>query len=105
MSVFTPETKEFYDKTGWRLEDGRSVDERLFGDREQGPLRARLHRERTDRVRAALQLAGPPLRLLEGGCGGNPSPQLLDLCSHYTGVDVSTTGLQLAAARLQERGV
>jgi len=105
MSGFTPETKEFYDNTGWRLEEGRTVDDLLFGDYERGPLRAALHEERTRRVRDALRLAGSGLKLLEGGCGGNPSLGLLDLCSHYTGVDISTTGLHVAAERLQNAGV
>src|SRR5688572_26282170 len=102
MSGFTPETRDFYDKTGWWLKDGQTVDALLFGDRETGPLRKALHAERLERVRAALQLAGPRLRLLEGGCGGNPELGLLDLCSHYTGVDVSTTGLEVAADRLRD---
>jgi SAM-dependent methyltransferase len=105
MTGFTPETKEFYDETGWRIREGRTVDAVLFGDHETGPLRATLQRRRLDRVRAALQQAGAGLRLIEAGCGGNPSMGLLDLCSHYTGVDISTTGLQLAEERLRDAGV
>ena len=105
MTGFTPETKEFYDAIGWRIRDGRTVDDHLFGDRETGAIRASLKRQRLDRVRAALQQAGSGLRLLEAGCGGNPSTGLLDLCSHYTGVDISTTGLQVAEERLRGAGV
>jgi SAM-dependent methyltransferase len=105
MNAFTPETRDFYDKTGWELQGGQTVDAVLFGDRETGPLRKALQAERLRRVRAALQLAGPGLRLLEGGCGGNPSLGLLDLCSHYTGVDISTTGLRVAKGRLLRAGV
>ena len=105
MTGFTPETKEFYDEIGWRIREGRTVDAILFGDRETGPLRAALRRQRLDRVRAALQRAGEGLNLIEAGCGGNPSMNLLDLCSHYTGVDISTTGLDLAEERLREAGI
>src|SRR6185295_5119274 len=48
---------------------------------------------------------GTGLNLIEAGCGGNPSMDLLDLCSHYTGVDISTTGLQVAEERLRDAGV
>ena len=87
---FTPETKEFFEKTGWRVQDGRTVDEAMFGNREMGPLRVAVQSERMRRVKEALQLAGQGLNLLEGGCGGSPAVDLLGLCSHYTGVDISS---------------
>jgi len=73
-----------------------SVDRRLFGVREDGPIRIELHQLHLDRIRGALSLAGTPLNLLECGCGGNPARALLDLCARYTGVDFSDTGLGMA---------
>jgi SAM-dependent methyltransferase len=105
VSGFSPETKEFYDRIGWQIRDGRTVDDLLFGDRETGPLRAALRRQRLDRVRAALRRAGEGLKLLETGCGGNPAIGLLDLCAHYTGVDISTTGLHVAREHLRDASV
>ncbi len=94
-------TRSFYDSTGWQVVDGETVDARLFGERGAGPLRQALLAQRMEAVRTALRDAGPPLRLLEAGCGGNPVVQLLDLCSHYTGVDMSTTGIDLARSRVE----
>jgi SAM-dependent methyltransferase len=104
-SPTSEQTREFYDKVGWTLVDGKTVDAQLFGDREMGPIRTALRQERAERVRAALQLAGPPLNLLEVGCGGNPATSLLDMCSQYTGVDFSRTGLEVARQRLLSSGV
>ena len=105
MTGGTPETKKFYDQSGWREEAGVTTDQRFFGDRETGPIREGLHRERLRRVREALAKPGTPLRLLECGCGGNPAKGLLDLCSHYTGTDFPKTGLQVAKRRLADSGV
>lgn len=99
------QTREFYDKVGWTVVDGKTVDEQLFGDRELGPIRMALRQERAARLREALRLAGPPLNLLEVGCGGNPATSLLDLCSHYTGVDFSRTGLEVARQRLMPMNI
>src|SRR5580698_3136435 len=94
----TEETQRFYNETGWQQQDGVLVDRHLFGVKEDGPIRVELHRLHEARIRAALSEAGTPLNLLECGCGGNPERNLLDLCSSYTGVDFSDTGIQ--AARL-----
>jgi SAM-dependent methyltransferase len=92
--IFTSEdTRRFYDEVGWTRRDGEIVDRRLFGDRELGPVRVALHEERLARVRASLRRAGPPLTLLEVGCGGRPALELIDLCKRYIGVDFSVRGL------------
>jgi SAM-dependent methyltransferase len=104
MGPTSEETKEFYDEVGWTLVDGKTVDEQLFGDREMGPIRTALQQERAARVRKALWSAGPPLNLLEVGCGGNPAISLLNICSHYTGVDFSRSGLEVARLRLAPTG-
>lgn len=98
-------TKQFYDTVGWAVVDGKTGDEHLFGDREVGPIRMALQKERIARVRDALQLVGEPLNLLEVGCGGNPATALLDLCSQYTGADFSLTGLKVARERLIPAGI
>lgn len=92
----TDRTRRFYDEEGWSVRSGVSVDRELFGVKEVGPIRVELHRLHEERVRTALASAGPPLRLLECGCGGSPKRGLLDLCAHYTGVDFSETGIELA---------
>jgi len=92
----TEQTRRFYDEEGWKVRSGVSVDHDLFGVKEVGPIRIELHRLHEDRVRSALASAGAPLRLLECGCGGSPKRGLLDLCSRYTGVDFSETGVELA---------
>src|SRR5262245_21533927 len=95
--------KKFYDDIGWREQGGVTADARLFGDREQGALRSRACAARVARIKQRLSEAGPSLRLLECGCGANPEVELLDLCAHYTGVDVSPIGLEVAARKLAER--
>jgi SAM-dependent methyltransferase len=105
MGLRSEETKEFYDKVGWTVVDGKTVDEHLFGDRELGPIRTALTKERAARVRAAIRQAGSSVNLLEVGCGGNPATGLLDMCSRYTGVDFSRTGLDVARQRLAPTGV
>jgi SAM-dependent methyltransferase len=99
---FTPETKEFFDKIGWCVRDGRTGDEAMFGNRGLGPLRMAIKSARMRRAKEALQLAGPRLNLLEGGCGGTPEVDLLDLCSHYTGVDISSRGIEVARSKLTQ---
>lgn len=92
----TKQTRRFYDEEGWTVQDGASVDNNLFGVKEDGPIRVELHRLHLGRIRLALSSAGTPLKLLECGCGGSPESQFLDLCSRYTGVDFSNTGLNMA---------
>ncbi len=94
----TKQTQRFYDEVGWKEKDGKPVDQHLFGVKEDGPIRVELHRLHMDRIRRALSPVGERLEVLECGCGGNPERQLLDLCSHYTGVDFSETGLDVARA-------
>ncbi|HUW84359.1 MAG TPA: class I SAM-dependent methyltransferase [Phycisphaerae bacterium] len=97
-------TKEFYDREGWQERDGKLVDTELFGVKEDGPIRIELHRLHASRVRSALDKAGNGLRLLECGCGGSPATTLLDLCATYTGIDFSSTGLQVARGKLDATG-
>jgi SAM-dependent methyltransferase len=101
----TERTKRFYEERGWKEEDGASVDRKLFGVKEDGPIRIRLYRLHMDRVRAGLSSAGAPLNLLECGCGGNPDRQVIDLCSRYTGVDFSEVGLDMARASFADVGI
>lgn len=96
----TAGTREYYQDRGWAEEDGEIVEATLFGTREDGPLRQGAFEASMARVRAALAAAGPPLRLLECGCGGHPETRILDLCAHYTGIDFSAPGLQVAAETL-----
>jgi ubiquinone/menaquinone biosynthesis C-methylase UbiE len=97
--------RRFYDKKGWTVEDGQTVDRKLFGVRENGPIRIELHSLFRARLRAALSQAGTELNLLECGCGGQPEKNILDLCSRYTGVDFSLTGLQTARSTLSDSSV
>jgi SAM-dependent methyltransferase len=94
----TPETQRFYNETGWKERDGNSIDYHLFGVKEDGPIRVELCRLHVERIRAALSRVSTRLNFLECGCGGNPDRHLLDLCSRYTGVDFSETGLERARA-------
>jgi ubiquinone/menaquinone biosynthesis C-methylase UbiE len=96
MTFTGEETKRFYYEVDWTRRGGHLVDRRQFGDRELGPTRFALHEERLARVRASLRRAGPPLTLLEVGCGGQPALELLDLCKRYIGVDFSPRGLDEA---------
>lgn len=90
----TDATRNFYDEHGWQSgERGRTVDEDLFGVREDGPIRREAHRLRVERIRSALAPGGR-VRLLEMGCGANPEIQLLDLCSEYVGIDFSSRGVE-----------
>jgi SAM-dependent methyltransferase len=98
--MYTPETKQFFENTGWNLKDGVPVDQIMFGNTEMGPLRKAIQDARMDRVKAALRQAGKGLNLLEAGCGGTPETGLLDLCSFYTGVDISPRGIEVANAAL-----
>jgi ubiquinone/menaquinone biosynthesis C-methylase UbiE len=98
--------REFYDTQGWTSgTSGETVNHELFGLKEDGPIRAALRKAQSARIEAALAAAGPPLSLLECGCGGNPATWLLKLCKHYTGADFSETGLALAKERLAGAGV
>jgi ubiquinone/menaquinone biosynthesis C-methylase UbiE len=93
-------TRRFYDEKGWTVSCGDTVDHNLFGATEDGPVRIELHHLGLARIQHALSQAGTDLNLLECGCGGQPESNILGLCSRYTGVDFSITGLQLAKASL-----
>lgn len=99
------ETKSFYDEEGWTERDGQSVDQILFGVKEDGPIRVELFQHHLDRIRSHLARAGENLNLLECGCGGDPESELFDLCSKYTGIDFSESGLKLAAAKLEQADI
>jgi ubiquinone/menaquinone biosynthesis C-methylase UbiE len=92
----TEQVKRYYDEKGWEDRDGVPFNLRLFGTKEDGPIRIELRRLHLDRVRSALSLAGTSLNLLECGCGGAPGRELLNLCARYTGVDFSYRGLEKA---------
>jgi SAM-dependent methyltransferase len=94
----TAATRDFYNRIGWRRQDGTLVDTRLFGWM-QGPIRQALEAQRKNRLR---QLAGgPDLRLAELGCGGTPAVFLAERCKTYTAVDFSSAGLSEAASALK----
>jgi ubiquinone/menaquinone biosynthesis C-methylase UbiE len=99
------DVEEFYDRVGWRVQSGQTGDAELFWPVDSGPLRAAMEQQRMDRVLSALREAGPRLRLVEAGCGGNPAAALLPLCAHYTGVDFSEAGLELARRKLASHDV
>jgi ubiquinone/menaquinone biosynthesis C-methylase UbiE len=94
------DVEDFYNRFGWRVQSGQTGDAELFWPSEPGPLRAVMERQRLGRVLSALRKAGPKLSLVEAGCGGNPATSLLPLCTHYTGVDFSEPGLELARQKL-----
>jgi 2-polyprenyl-3-methyl-5-hydroxy-6-metoxy-1,4-benzoquinol methylase len=98
-------TRRFYDQQGWAERDGKAVDLHMFGVREDGPIRIRLNRIHMRRVRTALQRAGAGLNLLECGCGGSPCRGLFDLCSRYSGIDFSTSGIQMARQGLKDMAI
>jgi 2-polyprenyl-3-methyl-5-hydroxy-6-metoxy-1,4-benzoquinol methylase len=101
----TEGTRTFYNETGWKEQDGASVDHHLFGVKEDGPIRVDLNRLHNDRIRTALSKAGTRLNLLECGCGGHPAKLVLDLCEKYTGVDFSDTGLEMARSCFANVGI
>ena len=97
----TQDTKDFYDNVGWRTDEaGVSVDEELFGTKEDGPLRQRMTDRKWQRIREHIRTDTPP-DVLEVGCGGSPSIEMLKDCGTYCGADFSSTGLALAAKNLE----
>jgi len=95
-------TRDFYDRRGWRRQDGALVDTLLFGWVD-GPIHQALDRQRKDRL---LQVVGGPgLRLVELGCGGTPAAFLAERCARFTAVDFSATGLSEAEAALKDANV
>lgn len=98
----TEVTKEFYNREGWHKYDGKTLDNKLFGVKEDGPIRVELHNVHQQRIRSAISGAGDEINLLECGCGGNPETMFLDLCSRYTGVDFSEKGLEIAESKFEK---
>ena len=98
----TPQTKAYYQDGGWAERAGTTVEANTFGGTEDGPLRLAAHHARLARIRAALELAVPPLSLLEAGGGGQPFTHVLDLCSHYTNIDFAGAGLDVAQRVLDD---
>ena len=98
-------TRDFYDRSGWTERDGQTQDHQLFGvdGRVVGPIRVAAQAVQMGRITGFLAEARTPdgrLRLLEGGCGGNPEPAVAGICTGYVGVDFSRTGLDVARRRL-----
>ncbi|MFQ5697645.1 MAG: class I SAM-dependent methyltransferase [Myxococcota bacterium] len=98
------ETRDFYEREGWREREGRTLDQQLFGSRGEGPIRRRLHALHRERISDLLRSVAPLDRLLECGCGGNPELSLLEHCESYAGVDFTARGLALARRRLEAAG-
>jgi SAM-dependent methyltransferase len=94
----TAATRDFYNRIGWRRQDGTLVDTRLFGWT-KGPIRLALEAQRKNRLRQVA--GGPDLRLAELGCGGTPAVFLAERCKTYTAVDFSSAGLSEAASALK----
>jgi SAM-dependent methyltransferase len=103
MASGNAETREFYDQIGWRRDPdiAQLVDQKLFGVKEDGPIRREMYGRLLERIQAKLGSIGHPLNLLECGCGGNPEIKLLRDGDRYTGVDFSSTGLAEAEKSLQ----
>jgi SAM-dependent methyltransferase len=99
----TAETQEFYDDAGWREVDGQTLDAKLFGVREDGPIRIAAAKLRMDRLRRFLAVDGKTI--LEAGCGGAPELRIATGCATYTGVDFSATGIEHARKLLQSSGL
>lgn len=106
MASGTPETREFYDRKGWkRSADGSQLEDfNLFGVKEDGPIRQEIWANHLHRIQGVLRSAGACLNLLECGCGGNPEVRILRDGDRYTGVDFSTTGLAEADQSLRAWG-
>jgi ubiquinone/menaquinone biosynthesis C-methylase UbiE len=98
----TAATRDFYDRIGWRRQNGTLIDVILFG-KSDGPIHRALDTQRKERLR---QLAGGPgLRLAELGCGGTPATFLAERCKAFIAVDFSSTGLCEAAIALKATNV
>lgn len=98
----TGATRDFYNRLGWRRQNGTLVDTLLFGWAD-GPIHRALDSLRKERL---LQAAGGPrLRLAELGCGGTPAIFLAQECAKFVAVDFSSTGLSEAAAALKRTNI
>jgi SAM-dependent methyltransferase len=98
----TAATRDFYNRVGWRRQNGTLIDTLLFGWKD-GPIHQALDDQRKERL---LQVAGGPgLRLAELGCGGTPAIFLAERCTKFIAVDFSSTGLSEAATALRGTNV
>lgn len=98
----TKATQVFYDEAGWKKsESGEALDRELFGVKEDGPIRVRLHEARQARILWALRDMGSGISILECGCGGSPGAFLDGAVDRYTGVDFSKTGIDLAREKFE----
>ena len=93
----------FLTTAGWPLADGGKV--ARPDRREDGPIRIQLNAVLQARISSALFRLETPVRLLEFGCGANPSKSLLRHCQSYTGVDNSGPDLQRARASFADADV
>ena len=101
----TKETKAFYDSQGWEVvETGASLDQELFGVKEDGPIRQRIFERANDRYLGFVAPDQPSSSVLEVGCGGSPNIRLPYMFDKYTGVDFSSKGLSMARQKLSAFG-
>lgn len=88
------QVKRFYDDIGWELhENGKPVDQQLFGSHTNDELQDNAYLLRVERIRAAFARAAGFDSLLECGGGGNPATFLADLFACHTIVDFSAAGV------------
>ena len=99
----TEATRDFYDRIGWKREDGVLVDSAMFSPPSVGPIQQAMIDQRERVIRDLLN--GPGLKLVELGCGGTPAAFLAPLCREQTAVDFSSAGLSEAARALEGTGV
>jgi ubiquinone/menaquinone biosynthesis C-methylase UbiE len=98
----TAATRDFYNRIGWRRQNGTLVDVLLFG-KSDGPIHRALDTQRKERLKRLV--GGPGLRLAELGCGGTPATFLAERCTKFIAVDFSSTGLCEAATALKATNV
>ena len=92
----TEETKNFYDSAGWKVSDeGTTLDEDLFGLKENGPIRKQMAARLWARIIDGLS-EKDAANVLEVGCGGSPEARLLNVFDSYVGCDFSPVGLEVA---------
>jgi len=105
MNSGDSKTKDFYDEEGWKPAGKKLLDGELFGVKEDGPIRRELKKVHIQRRFNGLKRAMGSQRVLECGCGGNPSTDLLEVFSHYTGVDFSETGISVSKEVLEKENL
>lgn len=95
----------FYDRVGWQKQSGVAHDTTIFGVREDGPIRIRLHEATTSKIAQLLAPNGKTDSLIELGCGGNPAKKYANLSLLFYGVDFSIQGLSIAREHLAAEGI